>query len=45
MKNNGQFLVGYIRVAKFSLMKIEYEKKSKFSLLLIINLLIYFKSK
>ena len=45
MKNNSQFLVGHIRVAKFSFIKIEFEKKSKFSLLLIINLLIYFKSK
>ena len=42
-KNNCQFLVGHICVGKFTFIKIGFQKKSKFSQLLIANLVYSFK--
>ena len=45
MKNNCEFLVGHVSIGKFTFIKIAFQKKSKFSLLLKINLLFYYTSK
>ena len=45
IKNNCQFLLGHIHVSKFTFIKVGFEKKSKFFLLLKVNLLFWFKCK
>ena len=45
IKNNCQFLVGHIYVSKFTFIKIGFYKKSKFFILLKVNLLSFFKCK
>ena len=42
-KKNCQFLVGHICVGKFTFIKIGFQKKSKFSQLLKVNLVYFFK--
>ena len=45
MKSNCQFFVGHICVGNFTFIKLDFRKKSKFSLLLKTNIIFYFKSK
>ena len=42
-KKNCQFLVGHICVGKFTFIKIEVQKKSKFAELLKVNMVYFFK--